>query len=129
MPKKCQLLIGRLSVAKNWVLYLLIALISCQSAIAMAHSHQSYQFGSEYTEFEQSHGPIDTKPSSEVDVDSHLPAQDVEHDSGHCHSICHLFLSSIKKEITVIASKQSLPGYLQIYHSNIPAPEFRPPII
>ncbi len=109
---------------KTWVSYLLIALIACQSVIAMADSHS---LGNEHAKFEHDHysDTVNDKSSSKIDINLSAPS----HDECHCHMICHLSLSSSQKETKVTVSKQPPAIYHRAYISNIQAPNLRPPIV
>ena len=118
---------------KRWISCLLIALIACQSVMAMADIHQSHQSGVEHLEFDHDDNPDVTRNNLTADdlspVNSTTGSAYDCHHCCHSHTMSHLFLSSNDDYLQNIASKQSPPSYQLAYLSNIQRPNFRPPIV
>ena len=107
--------------------YLLIALIACQSLIAVADNNLPHQFEIQSVELEHKHlyHSNDHKASPKVETNSSAAG----HDECHCHMICHLSLSVNQKEIKAIFFKENPTAYQRAYLSKTQAPNLRPPIV
>jgi hypothetical protein len=116
---------------RQYLTYLLTALIALQSVAAVADVHQFHQSGTEHLAFEHEHDLADTeshKFSDETPTNSESTNPFDCHHCCHCHGMAHFYLGAIQESLMENKRTEQISNYWFVYLSHQSSPDTPPPI-
>ena len=117
---------------KRNLVYLFATLITFQSVVAIADTHQLFQAESIHQSHDHDHDhflPSETESQLAFDLISsdHDADKDCNH-CCHCHAMTPLFVASLHDSLVYLNADIKTPDYEFLYLSYLSSPETPPPI-
>jgi len=116
---------------RHAITYLMIALITVQSVVAVADAHQLHQSGTEHLTFEHDHDQLieNLQPEQKINIDNPAGGTNLDcHHCCHCHGTGHIFFGSAPSSLPTTDLGSTLSGYQFHYSSYQGSPDNPPPI-
>lgn len=113
---------------RQYLAFLLTALIALQSVAAVADAHQFHQSGTEHLTFDHDHSRLTDKlqPKRQSKIDN--PDVSTNLDCCHCHGHGSVVLIGVASHVADLFSQNGHADYQASLTSGIPPSLFRPPI-
>ncbi|MCG8312675.1 MAG: hypothetical protein MI976_05615 [Pseudomonadales bacterium] len=115
---------------RQYIAYILVALLAMQSIVALADAHQYHQTGSEHIVFDKHYEISGSEPNliqtNIVDY-TQENTMDCQH-CCHCHGSTGIFISDSQTSFLYSSLTQIAPEYHSNYRSETASPETPPPI-
>lgn len=116
---------------RQYLAFLLTALIALQSVAAVADAHQFHQSGTEHLTFDHDHSQLTDKlqPKRQSKIDNPDVSTNLDcHHCCHCHGHGSVALTGAASHLVALFSGKGQADYQASFTSLIPTSLFRPPI-